>query len=837
MALSYVTTSGTLVKPGAYPEIKVATDTSGLSVTGVLMLAGEADAGGDYSTEADLNANAYGPDQLGDVLAKYKSGPLVDAFAAATAAANDPQIQGSFSRAVLVKTNVSTRSSGTLKKFDGSTYATIQDRTYGKLGNLINKTVVTKQAEVSPATGYFAFLPPIASTNISIRVNGAAAAAVTATAQMTPASFKAAVDAISGVDVDGGADLNIMGGGSPIAGNLALTVISGNTVRVDFSVNYGATPSVGDTMWIPAGSVLAGAGSANCGSYIITSAAANTITARKLIDHTGTPNQLTAPVNVSSTAATGSDDVYAYSAMNIRLVTTDPVAGIGKSLEINELTSGTGLLSYLCYTLSGSSPTAVTWISKSSTPYVITSAAEYIANLQCGRSVDLVSEELSAGGKIALQIGYKGTTCTFANDGTTITLTAVGGLGTSQTLAISGFATINDFATYVNTLAGYSASAGSAVIGQQPLTSLDKSPTGSPWSIGSTFGAKTGRIKQDASKFYTTLLNNGILVQLADQPAAGLPAPESLSFLSGGTKGATTDATFNAAIDALEMVSGNFVVPLFSRDAVDDIADNLTDAGSSYTYANIHAYTKSHVLRMSTALKKRARQCFLSIRSTFVNDKNVASNLATNRATCTFLDVKDVSPAGGVKQFHPWMGAVKAAAMTAAAGYRGIVRKGINISGALQAAGDFHLTNDTQIVDALESGLLVMEHDTTGGWFWTADYTTYGANNNFVYNSIQATYLADIIALSTAQKMQKAFVGQSLADVTAGLAKSTLEAIAREYLELKLIAPSDDAPTGIKNIKVKIDGPAMKVAFEVKLASLLYFVPITISVSQVQQSV
>lgn len=841
MALTYVTDAGTLIIPGAYSTIKVEQANSGLSTTGVLMLVGEADAGPDYSRETDLSLNKFGPDQLGDVVAKYKTGPLVDAFRGACAAANDPNIQGAFSRAVLVKTNPSGKASGTLKKWDSSTYETLQDKSYGKLGNLISKVVTTKTAEVIPTTGNFAFLPPIASTNIDLRVNGGAAGAVTITAQMTPAAFKAAVDAIAGVDVDGGADRQILGtSGTPLSGNLSVTVISGNTARFDFSVNYGiggGTTVIGDTLWVPAGSVIAGAGSANCGAYIVTAVAAAQITARKLIDATGTPNQLTAPVNVGSTASAVNTSVQAYAAMAIHLVAGNPIDGIGKSLEVNELTSGTGLLSYLCYTLESSgSPAAVTWISKASAPKIIASATEYVPLLTVARQVDGVTEELYEGGKIALQIGYKGTTATLANDGTEITIAVVGGAGTSPAaIKLADYPTISDLATYLSTLTGFTCSAGTAVMGQQPSTSLDQSPVGVPWTIGSTHGAATSRIKQDAYKFYYKLLNDAVLAELSAKPKAGLPAPEAIAYLSGGTKGATTNTTFNAAVDALELVHGNFLVPLFSRDAISDSADSLTDAASSYTISNVHSYAKSHVLRMSTLKRRRNRQVLLSVRDTFENDKNTASNIASFRANMAYQDVKDVG-ASGVVQYQPWMAAVKAAAMQAAGFYRPIVRKGINISGALQARGDFNDQNDTQMEDALLAGLMPIRRDETGGFYWVSDQTTYGKDSNFVFNSLQATYVADVIALSTAQRMEKSFVGQSVADVSASLALSTLEAIMDDFRRLKLIAPSDDAPKGFKNAKIKIQGPAMVVSVEVKLAGAIYFIPISFLVSQVTQS-
>lgn len=836
MAQSFQTNAGLLVIPGAYPSFTVENQNSGIATTGVLFLAGEADQGPDATLEDDINSNAFGPGSVADVIAKYKSGPLVDAFRGAIAGANDPDITGSFQRAILVKTNPSLKASGSLVKFDTTDYATIQDRTFGKLGNLISRVVTTKQSEIVPTTTTFAFLPPIATTNISLRVNGGVAQALTLTTQETPEQFRTALNGLSGIDVTGGTDEQILGTtGSPIAGNLSLVIVSGNQVSVNFSVPYGAIPAAGDTLWIPTTSVLASVFANNAGSYIVTGASASSIQATKLLDATGTPNQLTAPTAQGSIASVDNEDAMAFFAMSIHLfAAVDPIAGTGKALEIAELTSASGRLSYLTYELDSlDAPFVSTWMSKSATPNLMVSAREYIAKLTVSRSVDSITEDINGSGTVALTVGYQGTSGNLVNDGTTVTITVAGGAGSSPApLLLADFPTINDLATYINSLTGFSAAAAQAVFGQQPSTTLDQGT----FNIGSTFVVRPGRIKQDAFKFFTAVANGSILVELSEQPTAGQPAPQALGFLSGGAKGATTDATFNASIDKLALARGNFLIPLFSRDASEDVDDNLTDVNSTYTIDNIHSYCRAHVLSMSTLKRRRNRQAFLSKRDTFDNDKEAAGNMASFRCSMTFQDIKDLKSTGGIFQFQPWMGAVKAAAVQAAGFYRPLFRKNLAISGALQAAGDFDPNNDDQMEDALLAGLLPVKQDETGGFYFVSDQTTYGKDTNFVYNSIQAVYVADTVTLTIGQIMEKAFVGQSLADVSAGFALATLDSIMEDMRRLKLTAASDDAPKGFKNAKIRINGGTMQVSLEIKLAGALYFIPISVLVSQVQQS-
>lgn len=837
MAQSFVTDQGTLIIPGSYATYQVAAENAGLAVNGVLMLVGEADAGPDYTLEEDVELNAFGPDQIGDVVSKYRSGPLVDAFRAACAPANDPGITGSPSRMIIVKTNASTKATANITKWDSSVYGVLADKSYGKLGNLISTTVTAKQAEVIPTTGAFTWIPNVGTVSYEIRVNGGAAeTGGQLAANRTPAAFQAAVNALTGLSCTGGADRAF----PPANGNVSLAVVSGNTVTVTFANTLAVTPTAGDTFIIPAGSVLAGTGNANVGAYVVTAATTTSVTATKLSDAAkpgAVAGVVTVPLAVVATPLSGTpaNDVQAFAPVTITLAAANPIDGVGKSIEIAELTAGTDLLSRCLYQLN---TTPVTWVSKSGAPALLTSSAEYIATITNARQLDAVTEDLSAGGEIALTLGYVGTTASVVVTDTTLTITVAGGTGTSQTFTLADWPTLADLAAAIASKTGFKCSVGSGILGQIPSTALDNvTTTGS-----TTWGAQTCRLKIDAYRMFNKIANESALVQLQDtngvvvQAGAGLPQPQSLQFLTGGTKGGTTSAAVSAAFDKLQAVRGNFLVPLFSRDATLDIADGLTEAASTYQIDSINAAAKSHVLAMSTLKKRRNRQAFLSKRNTFLNDRLASANIASFRCAMTFLDVKNVSNDGTLKQYQPWMGAVLAAAMQAAGFYRPIVNKGINCSGFVMPTKDFDDRIDSNVEDALTSGLLPMKRADGGGFVWTSDQTTYGKDSNFVFNSIQATYIADVIAMTTAQRMEKAFVGQSVADISAALALSFLQAIMSDFLRLKLISASDDAPKGFKNARIQIKGPAMIVSLEVKLAGAIYFIPISFLVSQVQQT-
>lgn len=845
MAQSFTTTGGTLIIPSAVSSYQVLNGGSGLATSGVVFLVGEADAGPDYTLEPDLNLNVFGPSQLSDVVAKYKSGPIVDAFRIAAAPANDPDIQGAPGAFIIVKTNPSGKASSGLLKVNGGAYATLFDKSYGQIGNLIYYTIAAATAEVKPTTGAFTYIPPVGTVSYSLRVNGGAEVTRTTVAAETPTAFVAGTGGLTGISCTGGVNRAVL---NAAHGQLAVGGIVGNSAVFTLSViaNWDTTPTVGDTLMIPAGSAIAGAGNANVGAYVITAVSTTTITATKLSDAAkpaAAIGVITAPVTVAATNVIGANaDLVAYSPVTITQSLATMIDGEGKSLEINQTTSGTDLLNRTAFQLG--TTTAVTWVSATGAPQLLVSAAEYSVTLNDQRQLDSVDESVTAGGKIALLLGYTGTSCSVVTSATSIVLTPIGGAsgGTVFTLLFSQYPTISDLAAYINGIPGFKCAVGNTSLGQYSPTALDEAT----YAAGTTFGAYTLRLKMDAALFATAIAQNLSLVQLnnpVSTPACGLPAVTSATtWLAGGSRGGTTDAVFNAGLDALEQVPGNFLVPLMSADAATEklYTVNPTDSTSTYTIANIQAYSKTHCLKMAQLKRRKNRQAFLAQRDTFANVQVSAQNLASARCSLSFQDVKAVG-ANGVTQFQPHMLAAFGAGMQAAAFYKALVRKGINCSGVVQGGSvgvvpDFSDRNDGQMEQALLAGLLVAKKAFDGGYIWVSDQTTYSKDNNFVYNSIQAVYVADIIALTLAQRMEKAFVGQSVADITAPVALAALEAIMADFLRLKLIAASTDAPKGYKNASIKMSGPTMLVSVEVKLAGAIYFINIPFLVSMVQQS-
>jgi hypothetical protein len=830
MAQQLVTDAGVLVVPGAYARTNVQQNPGGLAVNGVLTIIGESSNGPSFTEEEDLSQNLYGPDQITDIASKYGDGAIVDAARAAAAPSNDPNIVGSFNRLLVVKTNTGVKATGTLPAIGGGTWADIDAKSAGKNGNLIARILTEATAETLPTTGATIIAPPQVSTDVAARANGGAASTVTLGVGALPSSMV--------TTATGGSNRGILTG-AEIGDSLDLVVDSGYQVHMLTDGAFAAVPSVGDIAYIPTGSPFA---TANEGTYVVTLASSTRIDMYKLLDAAGAGDSLTPPSTEAGIVVAAATDFAAFAPITITNDAGAVIPGLGKSLEIAE--SGSAFFSNNAFTFAGATASppaaAATWVSTSSSPQVIVSETEYQVEMVVSRQLDSISETLggtNVGGEVVLTLGYDGTTGSAVIADETLTITVVGGAGTSPAaISLSDYPTINDLVAYLNTLTGFTAAAGNAALGQLASVNLDPGT----YSIGTTHGAATGRIKMDGQTFLDSVNANSVLIEISPVAPAtrvsGLPDVSSLAFLTGGSRGATSNADIAAAYDALQAPRVNFVVPLFSRDATADIAAGLTDAGSTYTIASVNAGLRSHVLLMAQLKRRRRRQGFASYRGTFAGAKAQAGNLASSRVALFFQDGRDVAGDGSLKQMQPWVMAVKAASMQAAGFYRPIVSKFINISGVLQAAGDFNDQLDSQLENALLSGLCPAQRDPSGGFKWVSDQTTYTKDDNFVFNSIQAMYVSDTIAATAEQRMERAFVGQSVADVSKALALTTLDGIMTDFRRLKLIAPDDSAPKGYINPKVVIDGPSLRFSVTVRLAGAIYFVTIDFLATPVQSN-
>lgn len=524
---------------------------------------------------------------------------------------------------------------------------------------------------------------------------------------------------------------------------------------------------------------------------------------------TGFPSDITA-----SGAGTGA-------AATITLtVTADPAAyseGWGKSFELVDSTPGDlaalGLVAALTVT--------------SQEPGVEVQVINVPAN---------VNESINVNPIIALSIGYEGTTAMMTINASTLTTTVTGGTGTSLSIPLSQYTTVGQLAAFINSQAGYSCSAAPAM-NTQPPSALDEVTA---IGICSTAASdQPGRVKNSVSAF-DTVVNTSVAVSFTQTATQGLPDPGALTYLANGALGATLASDIVAAITQMASIQVNIIVPLFSQNASIDIAAGNTDPASTYTISAINELLKTHCLQYSTPTLKRNRMAVCSINDTYANCKVQAQQLSTYRITVTFQQVTQINSAGVSNLFLPWYGACLAAGMQTAGFYKSICNHLTNAISFQDPVG-YSSGDPDDVSDALTAGLepLALIPAANGGAVspgWISDQTSYGLDTNFVYNSIQAVYLSDILNLDLGSYLQASIVGKSVADLSAGAILSSLQQRFDYYKKLKMTTTSSDAPLGYKNASVQLVAPSVAVSLEAKLTTSIYFVGVQLALSAVQQS-
>lgn len=483
------------------------------------------------------------------------------------------------------------------------------------------------------------------------------------------------------------------------------------------------------------------------------------------------------------------------------------------------------------FQLAAGTPDAL--VSMNLTAGLKTAAVEPSATIRLDQKRDNVQEEDSMGGNIVITIGHDGSggvtaaTVTINDDSIILNQNA----SPVFTLAKDSYVTLKDLTDELNlvTYGGWSASVANAAYNQLPVSVLDQVTNAGALASGSV---QPARIKKDASEV-ADFFDLSVLAELVDGASVGLPDALSESLLSGGARGATSSADIVAALEKFEKFHVNSIVPLFSRDAADDITDGLTDSGSTYTIAGIHQAVKTHISLMKTTKRRSERQGYLSVKSSYVDAVTRAGELADGRIQLAIQDIRQTDAQGAIRWFQPWaLAAQLAGARGGAPIGEPLTFKYLNLAGIRHTAQamstpDANITidfdPDLQADAAIQAGITFLEAPQTGGFRVVVDNTTYGRDGNFVFNRANVLYAADIVSFNFRNALESVFVGRkntvSVADV-AGVAASTLGT----FLAQGIIVSTPDAPQGYKNLVVRIEGNTIYVEVVIKLVEGIDFV-------------
>jgi len=366
------------IVPGVYSTLNIENSIANpLPGPRNVLLLGEATSGVPGS---QLNLQGAYFSNFADVKAYYGSGPLVDA--AHMMFTNQPgaAFTGSVNRVYCYKTNQSTQASRSITQTVNSVagpYGSINSMAQGTSGNLISAQIVAGNPVTYPSFSSY-WLMRAFSLNVNVSLSGVSLGTLAVAAEARPSDFVTQLNTLAGVVATGGglyellgpdqmpttattatgragtatnsgaswaARVGIVAGSGATAGQVTITpYTSTNGTTYTVGTFTGADVSniaIGDVLYIPMASAIAGASGQNAGAaYVISAVSASSIVANKLTRSGTVPG--TIPQSATTSPAGDQSLISAALFMIYKPMTVSssvaPASGAGISLEINEPT-------------------------------------------------------------------------------------------------------------------------------------------------------------------------------------------------------------------------------------------------------------------------------------------------------------------------------------------------------------------------------------------------------------------------------------------------------------------------------------------------------------------
>jgi len=522
----------------------------------------------------------------------------------------------------------------------------------------------------------------------------------------------------------------------PAAGQLYVTIADGS---------FSSVPTKGSLARIARGSLLAGAGLANVGMYIVTAATGSSVSLTKLYSLT--------TIAVSQVSLAGSTSALQSAAGFV----SSSVAGIKMS----------------------SSQERQVWVEASR----ITDGLTFTA--------------AKVGGRFGLELSCNlsgATACTATIDSQRVLTLAPTGAGSNIEIRLNKYKTLGQLADYLNTQTGFSARVPDNRLRSLPTNTLDM-VTSVAIMTGNGAHAYNGKLKMDYYDWKKLFDDNFGLIAFAEGTMvlkAGLPDAEATAgFLAGAVIGSTSDADIQKGLDAGLKVEVRVVVPCFSRDARYDVSDALTDPNSSYSIDTVHAAVKAHVATASSTLVKKERFGMLSFHGAFTDTMQKCSDMGYERLQMTFQQCR-ATGSDGIQWFLPWMGAAAIAAGRAQATLgTSMLRKSFGVT-AVRHTGNTSVYTDTlaqdfevednsnggELSQAIEAGLLCLR--TVAGFgtrLESPDLTTRSRDNDpegWVWERANVLFTCDEVRQTIRSALEN-FIGNRQSDTPLSVVRTAAD--------------------------------------------------------------
>lgn len=414
--------------------------------------------------------------------------------------------------------------------------------------------------------------------------------------------------------------------------------------------------------------------------------------------------------------------------------------------------------------------------------------------------------------RLLFSVRYIGTgsACTITVNDSTLTTTVVGTTSDSLNITLASYSTIQQIIDFLNSTGKYTAvllsnaSGSIASVGQfDPLTNQDIK-TGVV-SLAANLQAVIDTLNSSSSPFMTaTRISN---------PTAGLPAYNTAPlYLRGGNDGTTTASDWANAINSLQTIQCQVVVPMSTSSAV-------------------HAAVASHCVFMSQNYSPRVGVCggalgeyspsspsptsLVSARATSLNNSRIVLVSPGINFTNTQNGIQNGSSAFTAAFFGGLLAALPAGTPLTHKYFSNVNGLELNYS-------------PTDIQNLLLSGVAPIQYVLNKGYRVVQSLTTYQGPANFAYNEVSVVLEIDAVTSSVQSALDDQIIGQKISPATLAQAVS--------IAETKLIAAQnagyivgDAKHPAYQSISATANGSIISVQFQMSPGIPANYVNITVS--------
>lgn len=290
---------------------------------------------------------------------------------------------------------------------------------------------------------------------------------------------------------------------------------------------------------------------------------------------------------------------------------------------------------------------------------------------------------------------------------------------------------------------------------------------------------------------------------------------DTVVYLSGGTRGISTNTTFQDGFDALLLERINHIVPLISEDLTNE------GNGSTATFASVAAQLAAFIAEANSSAKNECGG-YIGMEGTRTQ-LNTQANVFNEKHIQLFgQKITGIDVDGSVYQFPEWGQAVQAAGSRAGLAEIGepLTYKSIMVSGLTQDSS-WTPKSTTDVNSLLGNGVMFAEKVENGGYRWVRDITTHISDDeefNIAGSTVDAVRF---VAYDFRKKLEDRFTGPKGTLSTIASVREFAAAQLGQYLRDNILVESLDPETltvllpGYRNLRVFLNGAVLTVRAEI----------------------